>query len=328
MKFNKEDDLVTIEILNEEDLWYLSLIMKEGDRILADVLRRVERKTDSIRNKKTEREKIGVRIRVENVEFMELSERIHVLGQIEWGPEDFIGEHQSINIEKGSFVKVIPSDEKSFIKNIEESSSLSNISIPVLSVDDENITFYEISESGNELIWRIPTGMGKMYETKEEQHRDEFLEKMESYRKSSIYVLGPSIFRDSTSKLLSQSKFTIINTQVSSSEEEGIRELLQEGEVNLRRSEENKLVSDFLKRVNNATASYGLIPVDHFLDIRAVDTLLISDRFFREKNSSRYMEKCTEGGCKVFVVHSSWETGKIIESFGGVAAILRYRVAQ
>jgi stalled ribosome rescue protein Dom34 len=38
------------------------------------------------------------------------------------------------------------------------------------------------------------------------------------------------------------------------------------------------------------------------------------------------MEKCYIGGCKLFVVHSSWETGKIVESYGGIVAVLRYRM--
>ncbi|MGC8562902.1 MAG: hypothetical protein ACP5UZ_05080 [Thermoplasmata archaeon] len=326
MKFNRKDDVVNIEILSEEDLWYLSLLLKSGDILVAEVLRRVERKDDVIRSKKTEREKIKVSIRIESVEFMELSSRIHILGEIIGGPEDYIGEHQSINVEPESTISIIPTDPVAFARTLDESSNLTNSLVLVLSTDDQNITLYGVSESRNEMIWRIFTGSGKMYEGKQNNFRYELLEKIEKYRQSEIYVIGPSIFRDSISKILSKEGFKSINTQVGASEEDGIRELLLEGVVNLRRSQESRLVSDFLKGVGSGTSVYGKKEVETALDIKAVSTLLMSDRFFRKSDSSNFMEKCYQGGGKLFVVHSSWETGKIVESYGGIVAILRYRM--
>jgi protein pelota len=325
LKFTRENELVKVEILGPEDLWYLSLVLKPGDNLVAEVLRRVEKKEDVIRNKKTEREKIRVSIRIESVEFMEISSRLHILGQIVEGPEDYLGEHQSINVEPSSTIILVPSDLGSFIRKIEESSSLSSSTLFILSTDDQNISFYGINESNNDLLWRIPVGSGKMYGGKEISYMDDFLQKMEKYRQSEIYVIGPSIFRDSTSKMLAQNNFKSINTQVSESEEYGIRELLQEGTLNLRRSAEAKLVTDFLKGVNSGLSSYGKSSVEHSLDVRAVSILLMSDKFFRGAGSAPLMEKCSQGGCKLFVVHSSWETGKIINSYGGVVALLRYK---
>ena len=325
LKFNRKEEVVNIEITSEEDLWYLSLLLKHGDTLIGEVLRRVERKDDVIRNKKTERERIKVSIRIESVDFMELSSRIHILGEIIGGPEDYVGEHQSINVEPGSTLSIIPSDPVSFIRTLEESSNLTNSSVLVLSTDDQYITLYGINESRNEMIWRIFTGSGKMYEGKQNNPRNELLEKIEKYRQSEIYVIGPSIFRDSISKVLSKEGFKAINTQVGESEEDGIRELLLAGVVNLRRSQESKLVSDFLKGVGSGTSVYGKKEVESALDMKAVAILLISDKFFRRVDSSNFMEKCYQGGGKVFVVHSSWETGKMVESYGGVVAILRYR---
>ncbi len=326
MKYDIEGDVVSIDIASGEDLWYLSLLLGRGDVVLADVLRRVERKEDSLRNKKTERERIRVSIRVESVEFMELSYMLHVLGSIVSGPEEYIGEHQSINVELGSTVKVIPADRDAFLKNIRESAEITDSSVLVLSADDKNISLYSVSESRDELIWKVQTGSGKMYDGRESDYFYDLIERLGRYKKSEIYVIGPSIFRDSISKKLSQNGFNSINTQVGSSEEEGIRELLQGGVVNLRRSTENKLVSDFLRMVGTGSSTYGVREVERMLEIRAVSVLLVTDRFFRSSVAASYMRKCHEGGCRVFVVHSSWETGKIVDSYGGIVAILRYRV--
>lgn len=326
MKYVKQEDLVKIEITSGEDLWYLSLLLKADDVLVAEVLRRTERKEDLLRNKKTERERITVSIKIESIEFMELSSRLHILGQIAGGPEDYVGEHQSINVEPGSQLSILPANRDEFLRRLEESSSLTNSTILVLSTDDQNITLYGINESKNDLLWRIPVGSGKMYEGKENAYRYEFLEKIEKHKKADIYIIGPSIFRDSTSKLLNQNGFRPINTQIGSSEEDGIRELLQEGTVDLRRSTESKLVTDFLKGIGGGTSSYGKKEIEKALEMRAVSTLLISDKFFRSPGAAGYMEKCYLGGCKLFVVHSSWETGKIVESYGGIVAVLRYRM--
>jgi len=325
LKFTSENEVVKVEILGPEDLWYLSLIIKPGDSLVAEVLRRVERKEDVIRNKKTEREKIKVHLKIESIEFLEISSRLHILGQILGGPEDYIGEHQSINVEPGSTLLIVPRDPSSFIKKLDESSVLSSTTVFVLSADDKNISLYGVNESNNDLLWRIPVGSGKMYDGKEASYRDEFLQKIEKYRQSEIYVIGPSIFRDSTSKMLAQNNFRSINTQISESEEFGIRELLQEGTLNLRRSTEAKLVTDFLKGVNSGLSSYGKNSVEQSLDARAVSVLLMSDKFFRSPSSALFLDKCSQGGCRLFVVHSSWESGKIIDSYGGVVALLRYR---
>ncbi len=326
MKFTRDGDVVNIEVTGGEDLWYLSLLLGEGDVLISEVLRRVERKDDVLRNKKTERERIKVSISIEEVEFMELSSRLHILGKITGGPEEYLGEHQSVNVEPGNLVSIIPRDMERFVRDLEESSGLTNSTVFVLSTDDQNVSLYGVNESRNELIWRIQTGSGKMYEGKEGESRYELLNRMEKFRQSDVYVIGPSIFRDSTSKLLSQNGFKSINSQIGSSEEEGIRELLQEGVVNLRRSAESRLVSDFLKGVGSGFSCYGKSEVERALDMRAVSTLLISDKFFRNTSASRFMEKCHEGGCKLFVVHSSWETGRIVDSYGGAVAVLRYRI--
>ncbi len=326
MRFTEEGETVNIGILNDEDLWYLSLILKPDDHLISEVLRRVERKDDVTRPKKTEREKVKVNLKIESIEFLEFSNRVHILGQIEGWPEDLIGEHQSVNIERDSSLQVVPRDLKVFMENLKESTSLNTSAIPVLSTDDQNISLYKITESGNELMWRIQTGRGKMFDSKDERYMDEFIRGIEPYRGTEIYVIGPSIFRDSLSKTMTQNKLSPINTQVSGSEEEGIRELLQEGIINLRRSLESKFVSQFLKGVNSGMSSYGIKQVEAALDIRAVSVLLVSDKFFRERESQKFMEKCSQGGCRVFVVHGNWETGKMVQSYGGLVALLRYRI--
>lgn len=328
MKFKEDNDIFNIEIRTDEDLWYISLLIKPGDLMMAEVLRRVERKNDTIRNKKTERQKVNVTISVESLEFLEVSGRVHIVGKVIYGPEDLIGDHQSVNIEKGDFINIVPLDREEFLKGLQESAGISENFVSILSVDDEEIALYSVNETRNELIWSIKTGHGKMYGDNEENYLAEAIKLLKKDMEREIYIIGPSLFRDSLTKILSKEGFRVINTQVSGSGEDGIRELLQGSLLDLRRSTENRIISEFLKKINSETSAYGLERIKYLLDMRAVDVLVMTDKFFREKNSKEFLNRCREGSCKVFVVHSSWETGKIVHSFGGVVAILRYRIAQ
>lgn len=326
MRYSESDGIFRLEVRTEEDLWYISLLIKNGDLIMADVMRRVERNADSIRNKKTEREKVSVTIKVEDVQFEEISARIHFIGVIVGGAEDLLGEHQSLNVEEGDFITVIPSDPTLFKKDLKETEQLKEESVLVLSTSDESISLYNVDESRNSIEWKIETPHGKMYKSQDDKYLDKLISYLNPFSKNEIYIIGPSLFRDSISKTLSKLGFKIINTQVSGSDDEGIRELLQGDVLNLRRSAESRLVSEFLKRIQGETSLYGIKRIGEALEMKAVEVLIMTDKFFREKNSSFFLEKCKEGSCKPFIVHSSWETGKIIASYGGITCLLRYKL--
>ncbi len=326
MKFKEENGKFIVEIRTDEDLWYISLTIKPEDIMIADVLRRVERKTDSIRNKKTERQKVKVTIKIESLEFLEISGRVHILGTVVDGPEDLLGDHQSINVEKGDIINIVPLDAKSFRDTLLESKGISENSVLVLSIDDEEIALYSINESKNELLWNYKTGHGKMYDNDASDYIEEVKRLLKKEGSREIYIIGPSLFRDSLSKVLVKEGIRAINTQISGSGEEGIREMLQTNILDFRRSAENRTISEFLKKINSELSVYGIEKIKKLLDLRAVDVLIMTDKFFRGSQSKEFLLKCQEGSCKLFIVHSAWETGKIIHSFGGIVAILRYRV--
>ncbi len=326
MKFKEENGIFIVEIRTDEDLWYISLAIKPEDIMIADVLRRVERKMDSIRNKKTERQKVKVTIKIESLEFLEISGRVHILGTVVDGPEDLLGDHQSINVEKGDIINIVPLDAKSFRDSLLESKGISESSVLVLSIDDEEIALYSINESRNELLWNYKTGHGKMYDNDASDYVEEVKRLLKKEGSREIYIIGPSLFRDSLSKVLVKEGIRAINTQISGSGEEGIREMLQTNILDFRRSAENRTISEFLKKINSELSVYGIEKIKKLLDLRAVDVLIMTDKFFRDSQSKEFLLKCQEGSCKLFIVHSAWETGKIIHSFGGIVAILRYRV--
>ncbi len=324
MRFERLDDRLKIEVTKDEDLWYLSLVLTPGDIIFSDVFRRTEDKGDKIRSKKTARERIRVGIRMESLEFLEFNGQLHILGRIVFGPEDYLESYQSINIQKDSQIEVIPKNPEFFVKNLEEFLDFAQESFLLLSVDDEAIKLYKISENDNLLLFEIDRHIGKQYETQDTKWLDELKRRLKNYSDKEIFLVGPSLFKEQLVRELKD--FKITNTTISESGEQGIRELLQSGLTKLRKSFENELVAQFLKRIANETGLYGIEKIKEALDMRSVEIILMTDRYFRENAGNEIFQKCYSGGCKIFVLHSSWETGKIIQSFGGIAAILRYKI--
>ncbi|MEM0140685.1 MAG: hypothetical protein QXN66_01425 [Thermoplasmatales archaeon] len=326
MRYNRESDFYRVEIVNPEDLWYLSLILRNGDLIKAEVLRRTENREDMIRSKKREREKVTVTLKIESIEFSELQMRIHVLGEIVSGPEDYIGEHQSVNVETGSSILMMPSDVPSFLKTMEEATSLSYARINVISVDEKGVSCYLVDESTNELIWRVQTSQGKMFVDQKSGGSNELRSRLEKLKGEKVYIVGPQVLREKVIRLLNELRVTAESTDAGESDEEGIKLLLSSGLVDMRRASEMKFVNSFLKGINSGLAAYGREMVLNALEAGAVETVIIADRYFRENNSFQILERCTSKGCRVFIVHSAWETGKIVNSYGGIVGILRYRI--
>ncbi|MGC8645072.1 MAG: hypothetical protein ACP5UO_02240 [Thermoplasmata archaeon] len=328
MRYAKEGDFFRLEIVNAEDLWYLSLLLRPGDVVKADVFRRVENREDLVRRKKTERERVTVSVRVESIEFSELLMNLHVLGEIVQGPEEYVGEHQSINLEVGSFIFVIPSDPDSFVKVLQESASLSYGRVAVLSVDEKGVSLYYVDESRNELAWRIQTSQGKMFDMEENDSYSELRTRLERLKGERIYLIGPQVLRGRVTRVLKDSRVNVESTEIGESGEEGVRALLSSGALEMRRSTEMSLVNEFLRGINSGLSAYGREKVFIALNSGAVETLVITDRYFRENNAFPLLETCRGKGCRVFIVHSSWETGKIIGSYGGIVGILRYRIEE
>ncbi|VVB51870.1 Peptide chain release factor subunit 1 [uncultured archaeon] len=92
-----------------------------------------------------------------------------------------------------------------------------------------------------------------------------------------------------------------------------------------------KLLDEFLKHVgkDDGLASYGLNDVKNAALSGAVETLLATDTFFRERRAEleeisglvRY-KKGT-----VHLMNSDGDAGKQLQALGGLAAVLRYRTS-
>jgi len=98
---------VKIRVENLDDLWYLSGILKKGDKVISKTERRIKSKEDSLRDKSV-REVITLGLEVEDVS-IETEDMLRISGRIFLGPEDIIAKdkYHTFNIQKDSVLEII-----------------------------------------------------------------------------------------------------------------------------------------------------------------------------------------------------------------------------
>ncbi len=114
-------------------------------------------------------------------------------------------------------------------------------------------------------------------------------------------------------------------------DESGIRELVNASGEDLR-DVENAQHKKYLQRFmhdlvkNPGMVSYGLKETEAALNMGAVDVLLLSEKL-DEETIDRLVAGAESSGAKVEIVSDAFEEGnQLLVAFGGVSAILRYKV--
>jgi len=115
-------------------------------------------------------------------------------------------------------------------------------------------------------------------------------------------------------------------------DESGIRELVNEAADDLKEVEAaqhrkymQKFMHDLVKSPEEV--AYGLKEVEKALDLGAVEMLLLSQNLDEEKIDN-FLEKAEISGTKAEIVSDEFEEGnQLWVAFGGVAALLRYKLS-
>lgn len=113
--------------------------------------------------------------------------------------------------------------------------------------------------------------------------------------------------------------------------ESGIEELADNASDHIAEThikEKRKVLDTFFKSIADETATYGVDEVQKSIDYGAVDTLLLSESLFPLAPKIEELAEQTEAyGGEVITIPDSFEKGlQFVTGFGGIGAILRYRI--
>jgi protein pelota len=318
-----------------DDLWHLEHLVGPGDLVFATTLRTVEGETDKIRPEKLEKKPVRLGIRVERVEFHKYALRLRLTGMIEQGFE--AGSYHTLNIEPGYELSVIKCWRPVDLERIERAIQASVQEVPhILTIEEGEAELFRIRQFGPEGVVTITSGSGKEDDS---GGRADFFSRVADHLKEvrgPLIVAGPGFVKDDLMKYLRSSnpdlaaRVMVIETRrigrgaVQEAIGQGVLERVYQ---DLQLGREVRCMEDLLQRIAcSQPAAYGKAEVSRAVEYGAVEQLFVADSLLRDPDTQHLIERAELLGSGIVVFSTEFEPGAQLESLGGVAALLRYRI--
>lgn len=339
LRGNEGEISLTIESL--DDMWHLKYILEPQDIVFAFTKRRIEGATDKLRPEKADKKTVRLGIQVEKVEFHKFSNRLRVHGTIVDGID--AGAYHTINIEEGNEISIIKkwkSDQLERIKEAQIASMRPKVIIATLEEGEASIGL--VRQFGVEESSSLRQSLGKG----EGNTRNEFFGELASQLKwaaekvDAVILAGPGFTKEDFFEFIRKkepelAKKTVLEDTTSIGIS-GFQEVLRRGAVD-RIMEESRigrealLIEELMKEISiNGKVSYGMEDVRNAQSLGAVHTLLITDELLRTEREGKsidgFLKEVEHSQGKIVVFSTEFEPGKKLESLGGIAALLRFRV--
>lgn len=338
---------VKIKVENFDDIWDLSQIIEEGDRISS----KTERKVRVGEMEKTEKKTLTLGILVKQVEFHKYADMLRISGTIVEGPEDISrGSHHTLDVEVNSIIKITKEKWPEYqIKKIEEASKNKSIGILVCVFDRGEASFALLKKYGYEYLSDV---YGEVQKKGEEKKVDEevfygqllknLLDYDEKYALEQIVIASPAFWKETFFEFVKKknkdlAKKVILAT-CSYTGEAGINEVLKRDEVktalkNSRTIYEFNLVEDLFKEISKkGNCAYGLTNAKSCAEMGSVKELLITNSFIKKsrvedtfKDVENLIQLVEKYRGEVHIISSEHEAGKKLDTISGIGALLRYK---
>lgn len=326
---------------NIDDLWHLSNLLDEGDMVFATTFRRKEEQSDKLRNERMEKVRMRLGIRVEKVEFHESDDRLRILGTIESGPQD-VGEHHTLMIS--------PGDDLTIVKPVWRSHHFDRIKRAVAAAEKPSLVFVAIEDTEAVIAAAREYGIkehatitrnpgGKMYDAKsnEAEYLDEVVDKLRTVQKDEpLLILGPGFVKEALAKRIREkvpeASHAMSIHSTGQAGMAGIHELMKKGVAGklldeTRVAHETRVVEElFTEIAKDGMFAYGEASVANAVAAGAVRMILVLDTKIRTPSVERMLRSVEDARGGFAIVSSMHEAGRRLESLGGVAALLRYKM--
>ncbi|HEV8595953.1 MAG TPA: mRNA surveillance protein pelota [Thermoplasmata archaeon] len=340
LKKDPKEGEIKLRLESMDDVWHLHNLVVPGELVRAVTYRREEAVADKIRPERMEKRRVYLGIRVQDVEFHPFTDRLRISGVIEEGEMD-LGQHHTLNLTVGDDLAIVKMWKPHELQRIEEAVAATNRPrIACLAIDDEEALLAHVMQYGVREVAVIKSGrQGKMFpggRTKAD-YFEEVLGKLRlADLGDALLVLGPGFEKDDFAAYVREkapeigAKMLVHGT--SQGGKTGITEalkggagakVLEESRVGVETLAVEKVLEEIAK---GGKFAYGP-EVDSLAESGAVETLLITDLAVRTESGERVMRAVDQGRGKVVVVSTHHDAGKKLKALGGVAAILRYKVA-
>lgn len=324
-----------------DDLWHLKYIIEPGDTVFGITKRRVEGATDKLRPEKAEKKTVRLGIEVEKLEFHRFSNRLRIHGIIKEGMNT--GAYHTLNIEEGSDISIIKRWKKDQLERIKEAEIASKRpKVVIATIEEGEACIGVVKQYGVEEISSLKYSLGKREGSKRNQFFLELASQLKnvSEKVDVVILAGPGFTKEDFLDFLKIRENDLAKKMVledtSSIGISGFQEVLRRGAVDRimeasRIGRETKLMEELIKEISmNGKATYGMKEVRNAQNIRAIEILLITDELLRKEREDDsiddFLRDVEHSRGRIVVFSTEFEPGKKLESLGGIAALLRFKI--
>jgi len=339
---HREEGKLKLSPQSLEDLWYLTKIVSVGDIVEGHSFRSFKAEGRN-RPVTTEKKKVKLELKLDNVEFSESVNKLRLTGIILSGsPEEYVsfGEHHTLDVELGeNFVlkKRLSTMEESFLQEALKKSAKTKIGVVVM--DEHAARLARIDVRGVKFAGEIENKANK-HDPKnfDSLQASYFLELAKAIEgEDTIVIAGPGFARDNFKKFLGEKKPELLKKayfeHCSTAEESGVYELLKNRVLervmkNQRIAMEFGLLEDLKMHIGkeDGLVAYGVESVESAVDYNAAEKLLVLDELVRtDAKANALVERARAKGAELVIFDSEDSAGREFEAFK-IAALLRFKI--
>ncbi|MBI4438742.1 mRNA surveillance protein pelota [Candidatus Woesearchaeota archaeon] len=338
---------VTIMVQTLDDLWYLSQVIEPGDLIKGRTLRKIQVRGKEERSSEATKKPVWITVRVESVEFHKYSSSLRASGIITEAPEEVPKAHHTFTFQEGTSATIIKQKWHNYqIKRLKEAASDKAQKTIICVFDREDAAIALLKQQGYQELAQLKGKVEKKaHKTETKNFYKEIIsllkEYEQRYRPENIILSSPSFWKEELMKELGDDELSRkIVLATCSSVQGGIAETLKRPELkevlkSQTASRESRLVEKLFTEISKSgLASYGQKETISLAQAGAVNILLITDSLIhktRQQGSFHSIEEAMKNtektGGQVHIISSENEPGKKLDSLGGIASILRYKLS-
>lgn len=344
---NYKQGAFKLQVETVDDLWVLYNVLREGDVVYSKTTREVKVGDQSAGR----RLPMTLGIRVKRVEFQQFSSKLRVGGIIIEGPEEYgiKGKHHTLSIGSGDIITIVKERWDDFELRLIRDFTRRRGTILIVSIDFDEACIGVLGEQGVKYIWEGTLNLpSKIYQVDYENMLKEFINEVvksitESLKDEEIKVViiaGPGEVKNRVkSYIVDKVNIPVYIDTTTTGGCQGIREVLNRdvvknviGELNIIKA--RSILEEFRKLIvkDAEMVSYGIREVYELSLMGAVEKLLVLDKLLRlpddnERNMVfEMLRNAYKQKAEVIIIPSDSDLGVELESFGGVIAILRYKL--
>ena len=356
LEVNLKKGFVKVVPESMDDFWHLYNVIYKSDAVYAHTTREMKPDEKYARPKRGERVSVFLGVRVEDVAWDRFLGKLRIHGTICEAPETVpTGAHHTLSIALNTPLTIVKkkwADHQ--IGRLQRARQTSEKPIIIVALDDEGYAIATTAQYGVEMKTEERVKLpGKLETEKRGAAKNEYfmriigsLRRVTAVTPSPIVIIGVGFVKNDFVRFLQNeakdiAKSVVDTKSVNSGGAAGIYEALRSGVLltamkRLRIVEETEIIEEILRRLGKgeATITYGFEDVERATQMGAVERLVLADTILRESSDEMrlrnegLMREVEQKGGQVTVVSTEHEAGTKLLSLSGVAALLRFAIAQ